>query len=134
VLLAVLKAGRTWSPVPLSQGDRPFYLLAGLAYSLPVFVLAAGGLLFSDLPRHAKVFLLAPAAYLTLVHMASVGSLRYRLPAEPTLAILAAAGLAAFLSALSHWRRQRIANLQAVDGSNPPGRGFEVIRGEPDSQ
>lgn len=130
VLLALKKAGRTWSPVPLSQGDRPIYLLAGLAYALPLFALALAGLLMSEVPRHAKVFLLAPAAYLTLVHVASVGSLRYRLPAEPMLAILAAAGVAALLAGFSQWRKAREANLAASGGSNPPGRGFEVITGQ----
>ena len=129
ILLAFKKMGRTWSPIPLSQGDRPIYLLAGLVYSLPVFALALAGLLATELPRHAKAFLLAPAAYLTLVHVASVGSLRYRLPAEPALAILAAASLAAALSSISYWRARRIANLQEDGGSNPPGRGFEVITG-----
>lgn len=130
VLLAIKKMGRTWSPVPLSQGERPMYLLAGLVYSLPVFLLAAAGLLFSDLPRHAKVLLLTPAAYLTLVHVASVGSLRYRLPAEPALAVLAAAGLAGVVAGVAYWRARRAANMQANSGSNPPGRGFEVITPE----
>jgi hypothetical protein len=41
------------------------------------------------------VLLLAlPAVYFTLVHAVSVGSLRYRVPVEPQLAILAAAGAA----------------------------------------
>jgi 4-amino-4-deoxy-L-arabinose transferase-like glycosyltransferase len=129
VLLALKKMGRTWSPIPLSQTDRPIYLLAGLVYTLPVFALALAALFATELPRHAKAFLLAPAAYLTLVHVASVGSVRYRLPAEPALAILAAAGLAAALASLSYWRARRTANLEEAGGSNPPGRGFEVITG-----
>ena len=36
--------------------------------------------------------MLVPAIYLTIVHALSVGSLRYRLPADPALALLAAAG------------------------------------------
>lgn len=130
VLLAIKKMGRTWSPLPLSQGDRPIYLLAGLVFSLPVFLLAAAGLFFSDLPRHAKAFFLVPAAYLTLVHMASVGSLRYRLPAEPALAILAAAGLASISAGVAHWRSRRATNIRERNGSNDTGRGFEVITGK----
>ncbi len=130
VLLAMKKAGRTWSPIPLSQQDQPLYLLAGLLYSVPLFLLAGVGLLYSELARSAKAFLLAPAVYLTLLHMLSVGSVRYRLPADPALAILAAAGLAAIAGAFAWWRQQRAANDDEAKGRNAPGRGFEVIRGE----
>jgi hypothetical protein len=40
-----------------------------------------------------KLFLLVPAIYLTLSHALTVGSLRYRLAAEPMLAVIAAAGV-----------------------------------------
>ena len=130
VLLAVKKAGRTWSPIPLSQGDQPLYLLAGLLCCVPLFVLAAAGLFGSEMPRAARALLLAPAAYLTLVHMLSVGSLRYRLPADPALAILAAAGVAAVAGAFAMWRQKRAAADDEVAGTSAPGRGFEVIQDE----
>jgi hypothetical protein len=44
------------------------------------------------------IFLLLPALYFTAVHALSVGSLRYRVPAEPPLAVLAAAGAARVIS------------------------------------
>ena len=112
--LAGRKIARTWSPVPLSQqfGRQWVYLVAGLLFSVPLDLLALRGLwrrsdIGDDLhgrpadvgrgaqallPRSAKVFLLVPAVYLTLAHAVSVGSLRYRLPAEPALAVLAASG------------------------------------------
>jgi hypothetical protein len=40
-----------------------------------------------------KIFLMLPAIYLTVVHAMSVGSLRYRMPAEAPMAVLAAAGV-----------------------------------------
>jgi hypothetical protein len=55
------------------------------------------------------VFLLIPAIYFTAVHMLSVGSLRYRIPAEPPMAVIAAS----------------VAALPAV-GWKRSGRGFEV--------
>ena len=45
------------------------------------------------LPVRAKVLLLIPALYFTVIHAASVAGLRYRLPAEPPLAILAAGAI-----------------------------------------
>jgi hypothetical protein len=129
IRLAFSKAGRTWSPMPLSQ-DGQTYRLAGLMYSVPLFALALVGLFFSDLPRSGKAFLLAPAAYLTLIHMLSVGSLRYRLPADPALAVLAAAGLFAIVSAAVSWWQQRAVLDDETDDSRRRGRGFEVITPE----
>jgi hypothetical protein len=57
-------------------------------------VLVLIGLIRGRLSGRVKLFLLAPAAYFTVVHMLTVGSLRYRVPAEPPLAVLIA-GLAA---------------------------------------
>jgi 4-amino-4-deoxy-L-arabinose transferase-like glycosyltransferase len=94
--LALVKAGRTWSPVPLSQEYGSWkYRTVGLLYTLPLDVLVVLGLLRGSsggggLPAAAKVFLLLPAIYFTAVHMLSVGSLRYRVPSEPPMAVVAA--------------------------------------------
>jgi 4-amino-4-deoxy-L-arabinose transferase-like glycosyltransferase len=91
--LAVVKIGRTWSPRPLSaEFSRPLYVAVAYAFAGPVYLLAVLGLSYRTLPRFAKLFLLAPAIYLTVSAALSVGSLRYRVPAEPYIAILAAAG------------------------------------------
>jgi 4-amino-4-deoxy-L-arabinose transferase-like glycosyltransferase len=116
--LAVVKAARTWSPVPLSQEYGGWkYRTVGLLYTVPLDVLVVLGLLRGatsggGLPRPAKVFLLLPAIYFTVVHMLSVGSLRYRIPAEPPMAVVAAS--VAALPAAS-FRRS--------------GRGFGVLPG-----
>jgi hypothetical protein len=132
VLLALKKAGRTWSPVPLSQEGQRAYVLAGLLYSVPLFVLALAGLSLSDLRSSVKAFLLAPAMYLTVLHMLSVGSIRYRLPADPALAILAASGIVALTSGFVSWWQQS----STADDESPEarrrGRGFEVIQPEND--
>jgi len=105
VELAVIKVGRTWSPIPLSADYSGLkYKLVGLLYSLPFDLLAIAGLIVNvrdgGLPKAAKVFLLSPAIYFTAVHALSVGSLRYRIPVEPPMAILAAAGAAAIVAQL----------------------------------
>ncbi len=89
--LGIAKTLRTWSPVPLSeQFSRPLYRAVGLLYTLPLFVAALAGILCSAIPWRGRLLLLAPAIIITLTHALSVGSMRYRLPAEPMLAVLAA--------------------------------------------
>jgi hypothetical protein len=92
--LARAKLVRTWSPMPLSdQYSGKMYQLIGLCYSLPLDLLVLWGLASGNLSRGAKVLVLLPAIYLSGVHMLTVGSLRYRIPAEPPLALLAACAL-----------------------------------------
>jgi hypothetical protein len=88
--LAVKKIIRTWSPVPLSsEYGRPLYQWIGGLYALPFDVLVVLGLCYGRLPWGVKVLLVLPAIYITAIHAMSVGSLRYRLPADPPMAILA---------------------------------------------
>ena len=61
-------------------------------YSVPFDLLVIWGLWRGSLPRAAKVFLILPALYFTLVHACSVGSLRYRIPAEVPMAVLLGSG------------------------------------------
>jgi hypothetical protein len=92
--LALAKVARTWSPIPLSeQFGRSSYRAIALAYAIPFDVLVVLGLWLGPLPRTAKLFLMTPALYLTVAAALSVGSLRYRMPAEVPMAVLAA-GLA----------------------------------------
>ena len=106
VELALAKLGRTWSPVTLSsEFGKTRYRLIALAYSLPLDVLVLLGLAAGNLPRSAKILLLSPAIYFSIVHAATIGSLRYRIPAEPPMAILAAAFLVTNVAARDGWRR-----------------------------
>jgi len=97
VELGLSKIARTWSPLPLSNqfGGKGLYIAAALLYSIPLDLLVLVGLVRSRLGRPAKVFVLIPAIYFTVVHALSVGSLRYRIPAEPPLAIVAASAVVA---------------------------------------
>ncbi len=92
--LAVLKAGRYLSPTLNASGfsGGPLALLCAFWYAL--FALFVGFGAWSLWSRKAVVFLLAgPFLQFLLVHMVFVGSIRYRLPVEFPLSILAAAGI-----------------------------------------
>lgn len=94
--LAAIKVARTWSPWPLSeQFSRPAYVIAASLFAVPFDLLVLFGLWGGKLPTSAKVFLIAPAVYLTVAAAASVGSLRYRIPAELPMAVIAAAAASA---------------------------------------
>jgi 4-amino-4-deoxy-L-arabinose transferase-like glycosyltransferase len=110
--LTAIKIARTWSPVPLSAefGAKKFYKYAAAAYSIPLLTLSVVGLWASRLPRSARLFLLSPVLYFTMIHAVSVGSLRYRVPTEPLLAVLAAAGLMTVFD----WIRRRPNSGQAA--------------------
>ena len=97
--LTAVKIGRTWSPVPLSAefGSKKLYKIVAAAFSIPLLALSVVGLWAARLSRSARLFLLSPVLYFTMIHAVSVGSLRYRVPVEPLLAVLAAAGLMTIL-------------------------------------
>jgi 4-amino-4-deoxy-L-arabinose transferase-like glycosyltransferase len=105
------KIARTWSPMPLSsEYGRDARLVAiALLYTVPLFVLTAIGLWRAVLPRSAKMYLMLPALYVTVAAAISVGSLRYRLPADVPMAVVAASALTGLTSP-----RER------PTGDNPP--------------
>ncbi len=89
--LAWKKLCRTWSIVIHAQGyTSPFHKLVCWLTVAPIFGLAVVGVwLWRRRPADIALLLL-PAAYLTLMHVVFVGSVRYRVPAMPFLFILAA--------------------------------------------
>jgi hypothetical protein len=97
VELAIKKIARTWSPMPLSSDfQKKAYVAAGLLFSIPFMLLCVIGLFTARLPRSARWLLILPALYITAVHAMSVGSLRYRIPAEAPMAVIAAAAVPTF--------------------------------------
>lgn len=88
------KFARFWNPVPnYERFRRPLYLAAAIGASLPLFGLGLVGVL-SLLKRNLQaglVFLFFPVVICAL-HLAFVGSVRYRLPLHPVLAAFAAVG------------------------------------------
>ena len=92
--LAFLKFARFWRVLPYAPQVRGSMaaVIATLSV-LPVIVLAAMTLI----ARRRMFWYLTPVlgfvAYLTLVHMVTIGSVRYRFPLEPVLIVLAAPSL-----------------------------------------
>lgn len=93
--LCAVKAVRFWRLAPEPPHSRLARLIAG-AFTLALFAAALAGLPAAAAAPGAW-FLLAWAAHLNLLHAVFASNLRYRLPIEPVLAVLAGAGLAAFL-------------------------------------
>jgi hypothetical protein len=94
--LTVVKVARTWSPIPLSEmlAGRWWMVVTALCYTIPVSILVLVGLFGKVIPLSGRFFLLLTPAYFTLIVAMSVGSLRYRVPAEPMMAVVAASAVA----------------------------------------
>lgn len=91
--LTLQKILRGWSPMPLSREfGSPVHQLISVSYELPMDVLCLIGLFSKRLSPRAKMLIIAPAIMVTLGQAMTVGSIRYRMPAEAPLAVLAAVG------------------------------------------
>jgi len=89
--LAGLKFMRFWRLWPHTDQYQQWYVVAAslLSYGLILF-LAIGFMLRSGKRHLRKLFpVIALFGYLTLVHMVTIGSIRYRFPLEPFLIIFA---------------------------------------------
>lgn len=94
--LAVCKLARTWNPFPnvaeLSGGAAAW---VGGLYTLGLYALAGAGVLrlvrARTLRRSALV--LIPCLYFALLHAIYIGSVRYRLPVMPLIALLGTCAL-----------------------------------------
>lgn len=96
-ILMAKKLGRTWSPIPLSRSDSLGVWIVGIGFYGSLWLLTLVGLRKSEIGIWRKVVLLTPVLIVTVLHVLSVGSMRYRLPAEPMAAVLAAAGASVLL-------------------------------------
>lgn len=94
--LAVIKAGRFLSLTPNASGfsGGPASLICLAYYSCFFCLIFAGGWQFRRNPA-VLALLAAPFMQFLLVHMVFVGSVRYRLPVEFPLSVLASNGLVA---------------------------------------
>lgn len=92
--LALVKQARYWSPAPNSpQFDKPLLRWVGWLAYLPLLGLAMAGVWFCRRNFVLLTLSLSPLFYFAALHLLFVGSLRYRLPAEYPLAVLAACGM-----------------------------------------
>jgi 4-amino-4-deoxy-L-arabinose transferase-like glycosyltransferase len=97
--LATTKLFRLWNVWPNEPSFRswPVRLAIFSAYT-PILLLAIVGFWQNRRNYLGVMFLAAPAAYFTALHIIFIGSLRYRQPAMLTLAILAAAAICSLLN------------------------------------
>jgi hypothetical protein len=109
VLLA--RVGRTWSVfrpgdmLSVNEGEgRPRWITGlGLGFYYPLLVLAIGGVVVM-IRRRASVWpLLVPAVVVTVGTLLAYGQTRFRVPAEPSVVVLAAFALVAGFD----WLRSR---------------------------
>lgn len=94
MFLAGVKQLRFWNPSPSSAQFRFFgaSLVAWLAF-LPLVIFAVVGAWYARRDAWLLILTIVPLFYFSILHLLFVGSLRYRLPAEFPLAVLAAFGL-----------------------------------------
>ncbi len=92
--LAGIKFTRFWRLWPYAGEYESLWTVA--ASLLSYGVLLAGSIIYLGLAGRRQLAGLAPilllTVYLTLVHMATIGSIRYRFPLEPFVVILGTAG------------------------------------------
>jgi len=105
VWLAWVKQLRYWSPAPGSAQFGDFRIrLIGWITVLPLFALAAVGAWAARNQWWLLILTGSPILYFAGLHLLFVGSLRYRLPAEYPLSVLAAFGLSQVWPSKSHSR------------------------------
>jgi hypothetical protein len=93
--LAGVKFLRFWRLWPYaSEYERPSIIVVSLL-SYGAFLMLSLWFLITEGRRYARVILpmVALAVYVTLVHMITIGSIRYRFPLEPFLLILGSGAL-----------------------------------------
>jgi len=106
VVVSVARVGRTWSVfrpfdmLEYNEGEaRERWVTAlGLVFFYPLVVLAVFGIVVMRRQRDVLWPLLVPVVIVTIASAATYGQTRFRVPAEPSLIVLAAVGLAALLS------------------------------------
>jgi 4-amino-4-deoxy-L-arabinose transferase-like glycosyltransferase len=92
VELSWLKFNRFWRLWPHTQYYQQWYVVAASLLSYGVVLFLAIGFMLRNAKRHFRKLtpIFALFTYLTLVHMITIGSIRYRFPLEPFLIIFAA--------------------------------------------
>lgn len=94
IQLVFVKLARFWSPIPnADQFRHPAVQIAVIASFVPLVMLAMVGCWHVRCDASCWLLPLTPIVYFSLVHAVFVASLRYRLPAEYPLAVLAAVGV-----------------------------------------
>jgi asparagine N-glycosylation enzyme membrane subunit Stt3 len=125
VLVAFARVGRTWSvfrPWDMisynkGEGREGWVTTLGLIAYYPLLIGAIGGWVVMRRRRQRSWPLLVPALVVTIASAATYGQTRFRVPAEPSIVVLAAIAIAALVA--HEWPRRRPATVEAREPSHP---------------
>jgi 4-amino-4-deoxy-L-arabinose transferase-like glycosyltransferase len=117
VIVGAARAGRTWSvyrPWDMvsynkGEGREGWVTILGLIMYYPLLVAAVAGWVVMRRRRRRSWPLLVPALIVTIASVATYGQTRFRVPAEPSLVVLAAVAIAAVVAHEWPARRKRVA-------------------------
>ena len=106
VLVAFARVGRTWSlfrPWDMvsynkGEGREGWVTTLGLIAYYPLLIAAVAGWVVMRRRRRRSWPLLVPALIVTIASAATYGQTRFRVPAEPTIVVLAAVAIAALVA------------------------------------
>ena len=100
VLVAFARVGRPWDMVSYNKGEgrEGWVTTLGLVAYYPLLIAAVGGWVVVRRRRRRSWPLLVPALVVTIASAATYGQTRFRVPAEPTLVVLAAIAIAAVVA------------------------------------
>ncbi|MGQ0804411.1 MAG: ArnT family glycosyltransferase, partial [Actinomycetota bacterium] len=109
VVVTMARVGRTWSlfrPLDMldyNEGEarERWVTSLGLVAFYPLLLLAVYGVVVARRRRITQWPLLVPIAIVTIASAATYGQTRFRVPAEPSLVVLGAIGLAALVTSRS---------------------------------
>jgi hypothetical protein len=108
IKLAFSKLRRLWMLTPNSpEYQEPIYLIISFLTTTPVFILAALSLYVLRSSFKQLSILYAFILYYSLLHMITIGSLRYRLPIDLVLIILASLTLNALANKVKQYRQEK---------------------------
>jgi 4-amino-4-deoxy-L-arabinose transferase-like glycosyltransferase len=113
VVVSLARAGRSWSlyrPWDMvnynkGEGREGWVTALGLIAYYPLLIAAVAGWVVMRRRRRRSWPLLVPALILTVASAATYGQTRFRVPAEPTIVVLAAVAIAAVVA--RDWPRRR---------------------------
>lgn len=107
IAMMPVKFARLWRPWPYAdEYKNPLIVVVSIASAVPAFILAFVGLGFTLRERFRPLLpCLAYVGWMTFVHVVTIGSVRYRVPLEPIVLVLAAAGLAALMQRVAIGRQ-----------------------------
>jgi hypothetical protein len=107
IKMAAVKFVRFWRLWPFTEHYQQWYIVASSLLSYGVVLILSIGFLVRNIKNNLTklIPIFSLIAYLTLVHMVTIGSIRYRFPLEPFLIICASQFLFDLIKNKSIYRR-----------------------------